>query len=423
MFSWKKLLKGTAVIVGTAAVSALCVFAAMGVFTRHTLTLTVNGTVSEYKYLPGETPDVSGLETAGPGERFICWLDGGGNESDPEVPMIADAAYTALIAPALAGEDMEPWLECDANGFAMPGALITGDEAAAGAEAIFASDFDASPLSALETVTLDDFAAALDGAFAPGELEALSDDSPLTRVEAAQLVCSLAGIEDPGAPNSPAAPDLDPASEGAAELARCLAPETAVEYADGFVNIDGWLYLVRGGLFVTDESVDGFEFGPDGRFTSGNEELDELVAEALEPICAEGGTRDEMLRAAYLYVRDNFEYLRRNYYAVGADGWQTDEAITMLTTGRGNCYCYAAAFWALARGLGYDATAVAGTVGYDRDPHGWVIMYDEDGTRITYDVELEMAYRYNRHNYTTDMYAMNPIKAAQWSYVYGEQFR
>lgn len=95
----------------------------------------------------------------------------------------------------------------------------------------------------------------------------------------------------------------------------------------------------------------------------------------------------------------------------------------MLTTGRGNCYCYAAAFWALARGLGYDATAVAGTVGYDRDPHGWVIMYDEDGARITYDVELEMAYRYNRHNYTTDMYAMSPIKAAQWSYVYGEQFR
>ena len=34
-----------------------------------------------------------------------------------------------------------------------------------------------------------------------------------------------------------------------------------------------------------------------------------------------------------------------------------------------------------------------------------------------------MAYRSTRHNYTTDMYAMSPIKAAQWSYVYGEQFR
>lgn len=69
-----------------------------------------------------------------------------GNEADPETPLFSDAAYTALIAPALAGGDMEPWLECDENGFALPGALITGEEAAAGAEAIFASDFDAGLL-------------------------------------------------------------------------------------------------------------------------------------------------------------------------------------------------------------------------------------------------------------------------------------
>lgn len=418
----KKLFEAAAVIIGAAAVSALCVAASMGVFTRSTLSLTVDGTVTEFKLLPGEAAEVSALEAAGDGKRFICWLDSEGNEADPEAPLFSDAAYTALIAPALAGGDMEPWLECDENGFALPGALITGEEAAAGAEAIFASDFEAGLLGELESVTASDFAQALEGAFAPGLLAEITGDEPLTRAAAAELVCKLAGVEEFG-PAAAAAPDLDPASDGAQALAFCLEPESAVEYADGFVNIDGWLYLVRDGLFVTDESVDGFDFGPDGRFTSGNEELDGLVAEALEPICAEGGTRDEMLRAAYLYVRDNFQYLRRNYYAVGADGWQTDEAITMLTTGRGNCYCYAAAFWALARGLGYDATAVAGTVGYDRDPHGWVIMYDEDGARITYDVELEMAYRYNRHNYTTDMYAMSPIKAAQWSYVYGEQFR
>ena len=94
----------------------------------------------------------------------------------------------------------------------------------------------------------------------------------------------------------------------------------------------------------------------------------------------------------------------------------------MLSTSRGNCYNYAAAFWALARGLGYDATAVAGTVGWDRDPHGWVIMYDAEGERITYDVELEMAYRYQRGRYDVDMYAMGSWKANQWNYIYGEQF-
>ena len=101
---------------------------------------------------------------------------------------------------------------------------------------------------------------------------------------------------------------------------------------------------------------------------------------------------------------------------------QIDEAVTMLSTSRGNCYNYAAAFWALARGLGYDATAVAGTVGWDHDPHGWVIMYDAEGERITYDVELEMAYRYQRGRYDVDMYAMGSWKANQWNYIYGEQF-
>ncbi|MFR5780838.1 MAG: hypothetical protein ACLUEK_02840 [Oscillospiraceae bacterium] len=129
----KKLFEAAAVIIGAAAVSALCVAASMGVFTRSTLSLTVDGTVTEFKLLPGEAAEVSALEAAGDGKRFICWLDSEGNEADPETPLFSDAAYTALIAPALAGGDMEPWLECDENGFALPGALITGEEAAAGA--------------------------------------------------------------------------------------------------------------------------------------------------------------------------------------------------------------------------------------------------------------------------------------------------
>ena len=87
------------------------------------------------------------------------------------------------------------------------------------------------------------------------------------------------------------------------------------------------------------------------------------MAEVLAPICEENETREEMRRAAFNYVRDSFEYLRRNYYAVGETGWEVEEATTMFSTGRGNCYNYAAAFWALARGLGYDATAVSGTMG------------------------------------------------------------
>ena len=95
----------------------------------------------------------------------------------------------------------------------------------------------------------------------------------------------------------------------------------------------------------------------------------------------------------------------------------------MLSTHRGNCYNYAAAFWALARGLGYDADAVAGTVGWNRSPHGWVIMDGAGGTRLVYDVELEMAYRYQRGLADTDLYAMDPVAAYSWNYIYGEQYR
>lgn len=44
---------------------------------------------------------------------------------------------------------------------------------------------------------------------------------------------------------------------------------------------------------------------------------------------------------------------------------------------RGNCFVYAAAFYQLAKGLGYDAQYVEGQVGMAAGgygPHGWVII-------------------------------------------------
>ena len=191
------------------------------------------------------------------------------------------------------------------------------------------------------------------------------------------------------------------------------------DFEPGFVNIAGWLYYVNeDGEFVFDETVNGIAFGPDGRYSSGNLELDALVAEVLAPICAEYETRDEMLRAAYDYARDSFEYLRRNYYSVGETGWEVEEAYTMFSTGRGNCYNYAAAFWALARGLGYDAVAVSGTMGWDYEPHGWVTIVNAEGERLTYDCETEMAYRRDGE-YGKDMFAMVWWFAAGWNYYYG----
>ncbi|MDD6188763.1 MAG: S-layer homology domain-containing protein [Clostridiales bacterium] len=146
------------------------------------------------------------------------------------------------------------------------------------------------------------------------------------------------------------------------------------------------------GLPVADAYVGTLYFGADGHYTSGDAEIDEYAKEILAEICTDGMTQEERLRAAYDYTRDSFTYLRRNYYENGDTGWEMEEARTMFRTRRGNCYCYAAVFWALARQLGYDARVISGDVGWSARPHGWVEI-DFDGVPYIYDTELEMSYR------------------------------
>lgn len=184
----------------------------------------------------------------------------------------------------------------------------------------------------------------------------------------------------------------------------------------GFVNLEGWLYCADSrGYFRTNEYIDALYFDVNGRYTCGNEELDAHVARVIAENTSPDMSREEMLRAMYEYVRDNFSYMRRNYYRLGDAGWQIQEALTMYATGKGNCYCYASAFWAAARGLGYNAKIVSGTVGAGDSPHGWVEIV-MSGKRYTYDVELEMAQ--HRDGYpNTNLYQMNDGQRRNWNYV------
>ena len=402
---------------GFLALAACLALSACGEVT-YTFTFSSGGEAALIETTEGETPDPALAPSAPEGERIVCYLDASGAEADPfAAPAEEDAEYAVLTGPALAAEP-GPWLEPDEYGLAHPDAPLTGAEAAAGVSAMFAAGFGgAERLAGLETVTADDLAAALEGCFAPSELAGIAGAAPLTRLEAASLLVPLyldarcgEGWEMPGL-SGVTAPDLDPAREGAAFLTLCLRPEALREYEEGLVNLGGFLYRAdENGLFLMDAEADGLYYGPDGRYTSGSEELDGLVAAVLEPICAEYAEREDMLRAAYEYVRDEFTYLRRNYYETGETGWETEEAITMLSTGRGNCYNYAAAFWALARGLGYDAEAVSGEISRRGQPHGWVMI---DG--LYYDPETEMTYRRD-HMYDRDMFAMDEARASQWSY-------
>ena len=153
-------------------------------------------------------------------------------------------------------------------------------------------------------------------------------------------------------------------------------------------------------------------FGKDGRYTSGNEELDKLVKDLLKEITTEDMTREEKLRAAYEYCRDSFQYRRNNFYEPGQTGWEVEEALTMLQKKKGNCYNFAASFTMLARQLGYDAEAVSGLVGSELQAHGWaeIVM---DGERLFYDTILESSYKERGFDY--DFFGQHYEKAP-WPY-------
>ncbi len=179
-------------------------------------------------------------------------------------------------------------------------------------------------------------------------------------------------------------------------LAEQWTSHTAVSpgIATGFLYRDGWLYYFDAGKndVVRSGSVGNFDFNAQGRFTSGSDELDQLLHDIYVKETNESMTQEEKLRALYVYTRDSFSYRRRPPYEFGVLDFMQTDALNMLTTGYGNCYCYASVFWYLSRWAGYDSRIINGTVGQRRSPHSWVEI-TFDGTSYIFDTELEMAYR------------------------------
>lgn len=171
--------------------------------------------------------------------------------------------------------------------------------------------------------------------------------------------------------------------------------------SEGVHRLYGWLYGAwDDGAMITDMDYGVWTFGPDGRYTTGSEALDAYLAEALEASGANGCEDDtDALKAAYLYIKYNFEYMVRpedmETIPVGVTGWEYDRAERFFRYGGGTCYGYAAAFALMARALGCHAYAVAAEVNQYYGAHGFVVI-PEGAEDIIYDVEME-ATRPARH--------------------------
>lgn len=124
-------------------------------------------------------------------------------------------------------------------------------------------------------------------------------------------------------------------------------------YASGPQEIGNALYYINAdGSILINGTVGYLSFGADGRYSSGNAQIDALVEQTLAA-CTNGTmTRAEKLRAAYLQIRE-YRYLSKEHYGRGTTNWYESTAIWMLQNKRGNCYCYSSAFMYVARRLGY----------------------------------------------------------------------
>lgn len=174
-------------------------------------------------------------------------------------------------------------------------------------------------------------------------------------------------------------------------------------------------YLSESGCVLKNTTLNGFSFDENGRYTCGIPELDELVQAALAGLPDPSAEPLEMLKEAYDYVVENFSYIKGNIYDYHEISWVNEEAYTMFSTGYGNCYSFAAAFYQLARALGYDAKVYSGFIGLDHSKHGWVEM-DIDGETYVFDPEMEMAYLKN-HGTRLNMFMMTYEEAQRWCYI------
>lgn len=210
------------------------------------------------------------------------------------------------------------------------------------------------------------------------------------------LLIGCGSSTDQEAPAESTVPEAEPSKSPEEIAAEQERRERLNAQKDGFLFDKGYLYAVDGeGDLIRDGYVGVLYFGEDGRYTSGSQDLDRLVAGVIRKNTKDDMTRMEMLHTMYEYTRDNIKYVgfgNHDYSyepAHGKDGWMVESAIYALENQRGNCYHFAAEFAALARGVGYQAFAASGVIGSEEQQHGWVEIRDESGKIWYCDPETE----------------------------------
>ena len=404
---------------------------------KYTVTYIVGGEVYATQQVEaGSHPTV--LRAQVDGATFQSWIDGDGKEIDPRaVAVYGNISYVAKMQATL--DQHMPYMEVNEDGLFRPDDLLTWQEVEHALKSLskqsawsllpelpkgttvnraqlipvlyeffLKADVDrVVPVEAEETVTRAGFSRAMHvllgrqagerfilgaGEEVPLDVVAIRED------EIALLEACMRHT-----------PDLEGIGWNNLDLVTGLQP--------GMNLRGGRLYYVReDGHLLRNEYVGNHYFGADGSFTSGDALLDDQVAGILSKIRLENPELEglELLRKVYDHCHTGYKYLRKQAFAFGATGWEIDAAKEMFSTGRGNCYNFAAIFWALARGMGYDVQCLAGTCLSDEQPHGWTVLHYE-GKDYFVDPEWQYAYT-ERGEYDKDMFMLTMDEIWWWTY-------
>ena len=380
---------------------------------------------------------IAGVTVAG-------WIDEQGNSVNPfAAPVSGNANYMAVTYLQLTGH--KPYLFVDEEGLIKPDQVLTFSDLTAAVQALTAPEAAAYLPKMVQgdiPVNYQELMSVLCLFYEPAAISAaFPADTELTRATFAQGMNTLLG-RDPGetfilADGAVIPGDITFERTGVtALLEACMAHtpaqqgstwgelELPTSHEPGFMHVEGRLYYVKEDHYLLrDGKVGTLYFGADGAFTSGSEELDGIVEGLLAEMIAQNPDADRLalLRVAFNHCYQKYTYRRSydNHPPVGSHGWEIQRALDTFKTGKDNCYGYAAIFWALARGLGYDALAVSGKVLSDEQPHSWCIIEMEDGKDYFFDPQWQ--YSYTERGVTDyDMFRIPMSEISFWGYQWSE---
>jgi len=151
-------------------------------------------------------------------------------------------------------------------------------------------------------------------------------------------------------------------------------------------------YLNNNGRYVQNADVGVLHFRADGRYTSGDSELDAQLTQIFKSYFSDSKAPIDNLRLAYNYVAEHYGYRANTYLKDGDKGWENTKAKEMIRNRKGNCYNYAALMTVLARKVGYQSRAYSGWFKATFQGwvyHAWCEVTDSSGRRCTCDPDLE----------------------------------